>query len=126
MLTRTEFSRRLGVSLSTLNRGIKKNEWPFNTFTKIGNQIRYSSTIIDSINRNKLLDSQLEKDIRKYETEERSKKKSEVEITFAYIAPYIKKMLETSPENGICTLNLQFNNGKIVRINEVKDTGISY
>jgi predicted DNA-binding transcriptional regulator AlpA len=48
-LSRSEFSKALGISISTLNRGAKKNKWPFNAYTKIGHSIRYPADLIDAI-----------------------------------------------------------------------------
>jgi predicted DNA-binding transcriptional regulator AlpA len=48
-LTRTEFSKIMGVSLSTLYREVRKNAWPFNAYVKIGDHIRYPAALVAEI-----------------------------------------------------------------------------
>lgn len=45
-LTRTEFSKVMGVSLSTLYRGVRKDTWPFNAYVRIGDHIRYPAALV--------------------------------------------------------------------------------
>jgi hypothetical protein len=49
LLTRSEFSRRLKVSLSTVSRGVKNDKWPFCAFVRIGSQIRYPESLLNEI-----------------------------------------------------------------------------
>jgi hypothetical protein len=46
-LTRAEFSKEIGISISTINRGIKKGIWPFTAFVRIGSRIRYPMTLVE-------------------------------------------------------------------------------
>jgi hypothetical protein len=48
-LSRIEFSKELGISLSTLHRGIRNDEWPYNAFIRIGNKPRYPISLLDAI-----------------------------------------------------------------------------
>jgi predicted DNA-binding transcriptional regulator AlpA len=48
-ISRKQLSQELGVSLSTISRGVKKNKWPFTEFVKIGSQIRYPASLLQEI-----------------------------------------------------------------------------
>jgi hypothetical protein len=44
-----ELSSSMGVSVSTVNRGIKANCWPFDQYIKIGKRIIYPVSLLDKI-----------------------------------------------------------------------------
>jgi hypothetical protein len=48
-LTRSEFSEKIKVSLSTVSRGVKNNQWPFNAYVRIGSQLRYPESLLKEI-----------------------------------------------------------------------------
>jgi len=48
-LSRKEMSTALGISLSSINRGIKKNTPPFNEFIRIGRRILFPISSITSL-----------------------------------------------------------------------------
>jgi predicted DNA-binding transcriptional regulator AlpA len=53
-LSRKEFAEEIGVSISTLFRGIKNDEWPFNAFVRIGHQLRYPEELAEELKQNAL------------------------------------------------------------------------
>lgn len=48
-LSRRELGFVLGISLSTVDRGIKSGRWPFNNRIKIGGSVRFPLSILDDI-----------------------------------------------------------------------------
>jgi predicted DNA-binding transcriptional regulator AlpA len=48
-ISRLEFSKELGISLSTVDRGIRNNEWPFCNYVKIGRRVLYPVALIEEI-----------------------------------------------------------------------------
>jgi predicted DNA-binding transcriptional regulator AlpA len=48
-LTRLEFSKELGISLSTLYRKAKENEWPFSAYITVGSRKIYPSALLEQI-----------------------------------------------------------------------------
>jgi hypothetical protein len=58
-ISRSQFSEAIGVSLSTLIRGIKKDKWPFNAYVKIGGRIRYPAILLEDM-RKKALEKQVQ------------------------------------------------------------------
>jgi predicted DNA-binding transcriptional regulator AlpA len=49
-ISRKELAGFLGVSLSTVDRGIRDNRWPYNKFIRVGiRKIYYSVTLKDEI-----------------------------------------------------------------------------
>jgi IS30 family transposase len=49
LLSKIEFAKKIGVSVSTINRGIKRNLWPYNAFITLGNRVRYSEVLVEYI-----------------------------------------------------------------------------
>jgi hypothetical protein len=52
------------------------------------------------------------------------KEEDEVDIIFKSLIPHMKTMNKEAPLNGTSSLNLLFNNGKLVKINSVRNTDI--
>ena len=51
LLSRKEIAVLLGVSLSTVDRGIRDNKWPFNAYYQISSRRKlYPASIVTSIN----------------------------------------------------------------------------
>jgi hypothetical protein len=48
-LSRREFSKQIGVSLSTLNRGAKNNSWPFNSYVRLGGRVLYPESLLEEL-----------------------------------------------------------------------------
>jgi hypothetical protein len=48
-LTKREFCNILCISLTSLDRGIKSNEWPFSNYVRIGKRILYPYSLIAEI-----------------------------------------------------------------------------
>jgi hypothetical protein len=49
--SRKEFAESIGVSVSTVWRGIKNNKWPFNAYVRIGHQLKYPIDLVEEIKR---------------------------------------------------------------------------
>jgi hypothetical protein len=47
--SRQEICHILGISLSSLNRGVRNKTWPFCKFVRIGNRILFPNTLLDEI-----------------------------------------------------------------------------
>jgi hypothetical protein len=56
-ITRTELAKELNTSVATVVRGIKNDTWPYNSFVRIGSQIRYPVALLSEI-RNKAIKEQ--------------------------------------------------------------------
>jgi hypothetical protein len=60
-LSKSEFSRALKISMSTVTRGVKRDAWPFNAYIRVGGQMRYPAALIDLIEERALRDERGEK-----------------------------------------------------------------
>lgn len=54
-LSRTQFAQRLGISISTLDRGIRDQLWPFNRYVRIGRRMLFPIKLLQEIEEKALL-----------------------------------------------------------------------
>ena len=48
-ISKTELAEYLGISLSSVNRGMKKNLWPFSNYIRLGTRILYPARILSDM-----------------------------------------------------------------------------
>ena len=48
-LSRKEFASALGVSLATVDRGIRNRQYPYNAYKKIGKRVLYPTSILNEL-----------------------------------------------------------------------------
>jgi predicted DNA-binding transcriptional regulator AlpA len=48
-LSKKEFATLIGVSVSTVDRGISGKTWPYDQYVRLGQRVLYPATLIDKI-----------------------------------------------------------------------------
>jgi predicted DNA-binding transcriptional regulator AlpA len=154
-LTRTEFSKALGVSTSTISRGIKNETWPFNAYIRIGDHIRYPIALVtELIQKARGTDNnpipieetggeELGGEVKDIEESKvnllntliKVKKKKEEILklndkstvqNITDVMAYFKRIMKDAPAYGRCTLVITFHDKKVVEIEKNMKTSFEH